>query len=135
MWSKVKKQFESLLAESFGGRMHVHVTEYTRTNRLDVGRGWITLDGTELVSVQIPSFYSNNISFRTDTLDFGAALRKYLLLSITDARASQDELISAFAFLDRRLGKRTSEATNVSELHEFSKILYRVRCKAEGIER
>ncbi len=65
VWSKLKKQFESFLAASLCGRLKVHVTEYTHANSMDVGRGWITLDGREIVSVQILSFYSDNSSVPT----------------------------------------------------------------------
>ena len=134
-WSKLKKRFESLLAPSLRGRIQVHLTEYTKTNQFDVGRGWVTLDGKEIVSVQIPSFYSNNITFSTETLDFGKALSHYLSLSIDEARASTDSLVCGFAFLDRRLGKRSLASTNTQNLHEFSRILYGVRCVAENIPR
>lgn len=100
---------------------------------MDVGRGWLTLDGKEIVSVEIPSFYSNNISFSTETLDFGKAIGQYLSLSIKDARTSTDELICGFTFLDRRVGKRSLALVNTEDLHEFSRILYSVRCAAENV--
>ncbi|MGL5079195.1 MAG: hypothetical protein ACRDBG_25625, partial [Waterburya sp.] len=65
-WSQVKKKFESLLASCLQNRLKVHITKYRDTSNFDLGKGWITLDGKEVVSVMIPSFYSNNFLFRTN---------------------------------------------------------------------
>lgn len=135
VWSNLKKQFELMLAPALRGRLQVHVTAYDNTNAMDVGRGWVTLDGKEVVSVQIPSFYSNNIGFTPETLDFGQALHQYLNFSVQQALGSSDALVSGFAYLDRRVGRRTLQSVDVGKLHEFAQILYKVRCAAEGIER
>jgi hypothetical protein len=124
MWSKLKKRFESLFAESLRGRLRVHVTEYTRSNPCDVGRGWFTLDGEELVSVQIPSFYSDHFNFRTETLDFGKAVYQYVSLSIDDAKDASDELVTAFVHLDRRFGKRSLKEVDPHALHLFARELH-----------
>jgi hypothetical protein len=133
VWSKLKKQFESFLAASLCGRLKVHVTKYIRANSMDVGRGWITLDGEEIVSVQIPSFYSDNFHFRTETLDFGQAIHHYLSLPISEALASTDEIVAGLALLDRRVGKRSIAKISPEDLHPFSRLLYKVRCDADGI--
>lgn len=132
-WSKTKKQFESLLASSLRKRVQVHVTEYTKSS-IDIGRGWFTLDGKDVVSIQIPSFYDNNIKLSTETMDFGQAIRTYLNISIEEAVLSNDPLIKGFVFLDKRFGKRKLNEINMSNLHEFSKVLYVIRCNAEGIK-
>jgi predicted enzyme related to lactoylglutathione lyase len=131
VWSKLKERFESQVATPLRGRLRVHVTRYTKS-AMDVGRGWITLDGREIVSVQIPSFYSFNFQFRTETLDFGKAIYEYLSLPIEEALASSDELIAGFALLDRRVGKRTLAKIKADQLHAFARILYDVRRAAEG---
>ena len=135
IWSKVKQRFEAMLAPALRGRVQVHLTSYERTSRFDVGRGWITLDGVEVVSVQVPSFYSNNIGFDTRTLDFGKALYSYPDLAIEAALASEDALISGLAFLDGRCGKRRLLATDAQALHKFAHILYELRCTTEGLVR
>ena len=132
-WSKLKDRFESLFAESLKNRLRVHVTAYTRKSPFDVGRGWFTLDGHELVSVQIPSYHCNNFQFRIETLNFGAAVYEYLSMPIDQARSSSDELIAAFAYLDRRLGKRSLRVVDRSRLHPFARLLFETRCEAEGI--
>ncbi len=50
-WSKVKKLAESLLAESLRNRVRYHVTNYgAGLDTQDTSRGWLTLDGKELVN-------------------------------------------------------------------------------------
>lgn len=130
-WSKIKKQFEQLLAPSLQKRMQIHVTRYTKAN-MDVGRGWITLDGVQIVSIDIPSFYDNNISFLPDTMNFGEAVYTYLNLSIEDAISSSDALINGFVFLDKRFGKRRLKELEVEKMHKFSELMYLLRCEVEG---
>jgi len=131
IWSKTKNQFESLTADCFGDGISVYVTEYTRNNPADVGRGWITLNGEQFVTVQIPSFYSDNYCFRTETMDFGEAVRAYLNLSMDQIANSGDEIIQGLRFLDRRLGKRALRKVIQSELHPFALDIFRVRVEAE----
>ena len=132
-WSKIKKQFELLLAPSLRKRVKMHVTEYTKAS-FDVGRGWITLDGDEVISIQIPSFYDDNIQFSTDTMHFGQAIYNYLNLSIEEAVTSNDALIRGFSFLDKRFGKRRLKEVDATSLHPFSQHLYLLRCNIEGIK-
>ena len=132
-WSNVKLQFESLFAKPLQGRLKIHLTAYTNTNLFDVGRGWLTLDGDELVSVQIPSVYSTNFDFRPGTLSFGEAVCAYLSLSLEEAKSASDELLCAFVFLDRRYGKRSLRNVKPSNLHSLSRLLFETRCRAEGI--
>src|SRR4051794_15502690 len=133
-WSQLKKKLEALLAPSLRGPLEIHVTEYTRKNAFDVGRGWITFDGKEVVSVQIPTFYSDNFRFPPGTMDFGQAVHEYLALPVSAARASSDELLVGFSFLDRRTGKRTLKGVRPESLHPFARILYELRCRVEGLE-
>jgi len=133
-WTKLQKRFEELVAPSLRGRVKVHVTGYRETRGFDVGRGWITLDGKEVVSVQIPSSYTEHMKFSLDTLDFGRAVGTYVGISISAARSSPDPLLRGLGFLDRRLGKGSLASIDEHQLHEFEKALWAVRCRAEGIE-
>ncbi|MBK9572132.1 MAG: hypothetical protein IPO43_05105 [Rhodoferax sp.] len=132
-WSRIKSTFESLLAEKLQGRLRVHVTEYTKAP-MDIGRGWITLDGTEIVSVQVPSFYDNSIYFEAEAIDFGAAIGFYVGMPFDEIRAAREPIIQGLAFLDRRMGKRHLKAVDVGTLHEFANIIYQTRCKVEGLK-
>jgi hypothetical protein len=130
-WSKLKSQFEDLLAPSLRGRLRIHVTEYSKAS-LDIGRAWLTFDGQELTSIQVPSFCSDTFRFSTTTLDFGQAIGEYVKLSVQDARNSQDELIQGLAFLDRRFGKRSLRGVVPEDLHPFSRYMYTLRCYAHS---
>ena len=133
-WSQLKAQFESLIADSLASRLNVHLTAYERKNPLYVGRGWFTLDGEEIVSVQIPSFYSDNFRFSVETLDFGDAVYEFINSPFEQSVKSGDELVQAFVYIDRRFGKRRLSKVNQEVLHPFAKALFAVRCRAEGIE-
>lgn len=131
-WSKLKKRYEDRLAACFKGRLSVHVTEY-RTNRMDVGRGWITLDGAEVCSVQVPSFYDDERIYSSSTLDFGRAVGEYLNMSVDDALTSEHPIVQALAFLDRRVGKRRLQDIDTDALHDLPLTTYRLRCEMEGV--
>ena len=131
-WSKLKKRFEDRLADCLRGRLRIHLTEY-RTNSMDVGRGWMTLDGEEVCSIQIPSFYDDHIIFESWHFDFGRAIGEYLTMSVEDALASPHPTVQALAFLDRKLGKRRLRQIDGQHLHAFPKITYALRCRLEGI--
>ena len=132
-WSQAQKRFELLVAPSLKNRLKVHITEYRNTSGFDLGRGWLTLDGDEIVSVMIPSFYSKNFFFRTDTLNFEEAIIKYINLNIQEIKKSQDELINGFMFLDRRIGKRFIKNINLNSLHPFARVTYLLRREVERI--
>jgi hypothetical protein len=134
-WTKVRKRFAELVAPSLRGRVQVHVTRYRETGELDVGRGWVTVDGEEVVFVQTPSFYTEHMHLSIDTLHFGRAVGTYIEMSIGAARSSPDPLLRGLAFLDRRLGKGSLASVDENQLHEFEKAHWAVRCRAERIDR
>ncbi len=131
-WSKLKKRFEDRLATCFQRRLRIHVTEY-RTNSMDVGRGWIILDGAEVCSVQVPSFYDDERVYSSDTFDFGRAVGEYLNMAVDDALASPHPIVQALAFLDRKVGKRRLKDIDGEDLHDFPRITFLLRCEMEGI--
>jgi hypothetical protein len=131
-WSKLKKRFEDRVAPCFAGKLRVHVTEY-RNNSMDVGRGWITVDGEQIASVQIPSFYDDHITFSPQTLDFGAAVGIYVDISVEQALQSKHPIVQALGFLDKKLGKRRLKAIDPEILHPFPLITFKLRCEREGL--
>jgi len=131
-WSKLKKRFEGRLATCFQGRLAIHVTEY-RNNRMDVGRGWITLDGAEVCSVQVPSFYDDERIYSSSTLDFGRAVGEYLNMPVDEALTSEHPIVQALAFLDKKVGKRRLQNIDTETLHDLPLTTYRLRCELEGI--
>lgn len=133
-WSKLKKRYEQLLADSLILHLQVHVTAH-RKSPFDEGRGWIVFEGREVVSIRIPSFYDDEFRFSTDTLDLGKAVGKCVESSIEELKATDDPILKGLMFLDRRAGRRFLQEVDDTTLHPFSRILYRLRCDAEGIQR
>lgn len=132
-WSKLKKIFKQRLANNLRNRLDIHVTEYNKANTIDVGRGWLTLDGKEVCSIQIPSFYDDRIVFESWVLDFGRAVGEYVNMSVEDALQSPHPTIQALAFLDKKMGKKRLRSFDSENLHEFPLITYQLRCELEGI--
>ena len=67
--------------------------------------------------------------------DVNRALFDYLNLSIDAAIRVDNPITRAFAILDRRFGKRRLAGFDDSGEHPLVKMLYRVRCEAEGISK
>ena len=67
--------------------------------------------------------------------DFVNSMTIYLKTSITDSLYSENYLLRIFAFMDRRVGKRTLEKIkdDVEVLPEWVKQFYQIRCEADGI--
>jgi len=132
-WSKLKKIFKQRLADSLRNRLDIHVTEYNKANTMDVGRGWLTLDGNEVCSIQIPSFYDDRIAFESWVLDFGRAVGEYVAMTVEEALESPHPTVQALAFLDKKMGKRRLQKIDKESLHDFPRITYELRCDVEGI--
>lgn len=69
------------------------------------------------------------MSMRTEYTDeeFCTALEKYRNSDIRESIISLDPIVRMFAVLDRRIGKRTIEALNVSEQPEWLQPFYELR--------
>ena len=67
--------------------------------------------------------------------DFLDAVTTYLKIDIPTALSSDNYILRAFTYLDRRVGKRTliKIKDDVEALPEWVKQFYRIRCEAEGI--
>ena len=67
--------------------------------------------------------------------DFINAITTYLKTDITTCLCSDNYLLRVFAYMDRRVGKRTlvKIKDDVEKLPEWVKQFYRIRCEAEGI--
>jgi hypothetical protein len=48
-WSQLKKQLYSLMCPEVRHRVGIHFTRYRQSHDQDYGRGWITLDGEQLL--------------------------------------------------------------------------------------
>ncbi|MDB6078649.1 MAG: hypothetical protein JWO82_2396 [Akkermansiaceae bacterium] len=129
--------FRERLAQALEKRLAIHANAY-RDVTGERGRTWITLDGEEIASFCY--FAHETVSRTTDNpggdftkWDFGAAFGRYLDLSIEDALASENPIITGLALLDRRVGKRRLKLLAEREFAEPAKTLLDVRLAAEGL--
>ena len=67
--------------------------------------------------------------------DFIHSLTIYLKTDIATSLSSDNYLLRVFAYMDRRVGKRTliKIKDEVDALPEWVKQFYRIRCEADGI--
>ena len=67
--------------------------------------------------------------------DFIASVTVYLKTDIASSLSSDDCLLRVFAYMDRRVGKRTlvEIRDETEKLPEWVKQFYRIRCEAEGV--
>lgn len=137
MWSKVKSNLENKFAENLKGRVQIYITSYGHGfDTTDLfNRGWITVDGKEVVNFSTPdTFYLNgaNYHYATPTncatsdnqlfeerdshllsekgefskFDLSNCCYAYLDLSIEEALNHKSPIINMLSVLDRRAGKR-----------------------------
>ena len=67
--------------------------------------------------------------------DFICAVTEYLKTNITSALNSDNYILRVFAYMDRRVGKRTliKIKEDAEALPEWVKQFYLIRCEAEGL--
>ena len=67
--------------------------------------------------------------------DFINSLTVYLKTDVTSALNSDNYILRAFAYVDRRVGKRTliKIKDDVEKLPDWVKQFYQIRCEADGI--
>jgi hypothetical protein len=131
-WSKLKSRVKDRICPELRDRVDFHLTSYRRAHD-DADKVWITIDGESILHMKyytrLRAVYEG-ISCGLDwgaiepllseleifePKDFGKAMRSYLDLPISDALASTNSLIKAFAIIDRRVGKRTLAKLEISE--------------------
>lgn len=68
--------------------------------------------------------------------DFTYSISQYLKTNIKDSLVSENYLLRIFAYMDRRVGKRTliKIKDEVAALPEWVQQFYRIRCEAEGLD-
>jgi hypothetical protein len=131
-WSKLKARVKERICPELRDRVDFHLTSYRRSHD-DVDKVWITIDGEPLLKMKHythlrASYEAYACGLEGDAISsllaeleifhpqaFGSAMRSYLDLPISDALASTNPLIKAFAIIDRRVGKRTLTKLDISE--------------------
>lgn len=155
-WSKVKKLVEESFAQSVKGRVQIYSTHY----QCSCGRGWITIDGKELVDLSTmlsglvyqcvyhettntkckkhPAIHnekrtSNKLVEEGEfsRFDLHIACWDYLHQSIKDSLESENPLIKSIAVLNAKVGKSRLKKLFEQELHPLTRALLEFRVKAE----
>lgn len=165
IWSKVKKNVENKFSEKLNKKIQLYITTYgTDYDISDLfNRGWITVDGKEVVNFSTPdSFYlnKNDYHFATPTncavptvieyeerapgrlsekgefskYDLSHCCYAYLDLNIEEAINHKSPIINMLAVLDKRLGKRRLLKLNENELHPLVRYFLNLRLESENIK-
>jgi hypothetical protein len=156
IWTKKIRAFKELLAESLEGRLKIHTAGYRRDSYRH-GRTWIEFDQGTLVSFTDYRLREDveRQQSRQKTVeagapwpepgprdvyskdDFGRALGWYLNADFDEARESENAIVRALSYLDRRLGKRRLQRFRDGEEEErgLPRIFLETRLRAEGMWR
>lgn len=149
-WSQLKMRIEDLFADSVRKRVQIGSTTYGKPR--EQGRGWICIDGHEILMMTWTNAESwsfprdqegrarfaeardrahakNMFSFE----EWRGALFDYLNMSIDEILKSDTPLIRAVGMLDARLGKRRLMKVDVAQEHPLVQRLYHLRCEAERL--
>jgi hypothetical protein len=160
MWSKIKSNVENKFDTKLKGRIQIYITSYGY--QYDVkdlyNRGWITVDGKEVVSFSTPdAFFMNRSDYHNTTptncaqakeINFDRTLGKlsengefskfdlshccyaFLDMNIDEAINHKSPIIKSLAILDKRLGKRRLLKLAEQELHPLEKFFLDLRLGA-----
>lgn len=163
IWSKIKKNIESGFSDSLAGRVKIYTTSYG--SDLDVkelyNRGWITVDGVEVVNFSTPDAFfihgrdlnattptnypanavkkeyvnrtSNHLSEKGEfsKFDLTFCCSSFMSMSIKDAMEHESPIIRMLCVLDKRLGKRRCILMSQKELHPLVRYFLDIRMEAE----
>ncbi|MGE5293954.1 MAG: PcfJ domain-containing protein [Solirubrobacterales bacterium] len=149
-WSQLRKRIEDLLADSVRERVQIGSTAYGRSSD---GRGWISIDGHEILvmtwtnaeSWSFPRDQEGRAQFAEardqahaknmfSRREWHESLFDYLSLSMEDILTSGNLLIRAIGMLDARLGKRRLRKIDIAQEHPLVQRLYCLRCDTEGLD-
>lgn len=157
-WSNLKKQMNNLLCDSLKDKITYFYTSYHEVHNV-YGRATINYCKKELVAFswvemykqerEVSQLYSEGkkVSYvemeikkwmpecKLCDADFINSLTIYLKTDIATSLQSDNYLLRVFAYMDRRVGKRTLNKIKdeVEKLPEWVKQFYQLRCEADGI--
>ena len=156
-WSKLKKRVEDSFAESVKGHVQIYSTHY----QCSCGRGWITVDGEELVdlSTMLTGMIYRCIyheATNTDCVthpavpddarkpgnlvepgefsrfDLHEACWEYIHSSVNDSLKNNNPLIVSLTVLNAKVGKGRLKKLTEQHLHPLTRALLEIRLKAEA---
>ena len=157
-WSDLRSRLNDLLCDSLKGKIRYFYTSYHRVHNA-YGRAAINYNKTELEAFSWVETLEQELEmsrlFREGKkiscgeletekwmpegklceIDFINSATIYLKTDIATSLASDNYLLRVFAYLDRRVGKRTLVRIRdeAEKLPEWAKQFYHIRCEAEGI--
>ena len=157
-WSNLKKQMNDLLCDSFKKSISYFYTNYHEVHNA-YGRATINYNKKELVAFSWVEMYEqdqdiNRIWQEGEKKSYSEMLREkwmpectlcdanfidsvtvFLKTDIATSLQSDNYLLRIFAYVDRRVGKRTlvKIRDEVERLPEWVKQFYQIRCEAENI--
>ena len=157
-WSNLKKQMQELLCESLQDKISYFCTAYHEVHNA-YGRASINYNKKELVAFswvemyeqerEISRLYAEGKQASYEELekgkwmqectlcdaDFINAITVYLKTDIASALHADQYLLRVFAYMDRRVGKRTliNIREEAEQLPEWVRQFYQIRCEADGI--
>lgn len=155
-WSKVKKLVEDTFAESVKKRVQIYSTHY----QCSCGRGWLTVDGAELIdlSTMLSSMIYRCVYHETTNVpypkhpritddertpnkliedgefsrfDLHIACWNYLHQSVKNSLESENPLIKSLAILNAKVGKGRLSEIAKQNLHPLTRSLLNFRIRAE----
>ena len=157
-WSNLKKQMNDLLCDSLKDKISYFYTSYHEVHNA-YGRATINYNKKEMVAFswvemyaqerEVSQLYQEGKKVSYGELekgkwipecklcdgDFINSLTIYLKTDIAISLHSDNYLLRVFAYMDRRVGKRTliKIKDDVEKLPDWVKQFYRIRCEADGI--
>ncbi len=161
-WSNLKKQMYELLCDSLKDKISYFYTNYHEVHNV-YGRATINYNKKELVAFSWVELYKQQRDVdqvyreekkefswelydelekekwlpecKLSDWDFINSVTIYLKTDVATALRSDNYLLRVFAYMDRRVGKRTLVKIQgeVEDLPEWVKQFYRIRCEADGI--
>lgn len=157
-WSNLKKQMYHLLCDSLRKSISYFYTSYHEVHNV-YGRATINYNNNEQVAFSWVEMYEQDQEFNRlwregDEKSYTELLREkwmpectlcdanfidsvtvFLKTEIASSLQSDNYLLRIFAYMDRRVGKRTliRIKDDVEKLPEWVKQFYRIRCEAEGL--
>ena len=151
-WSKLKSRVKNFICPELRERIDFHLTSY-RASHDGADKVWITIDGERIFSCKhYPYEWAEASAYRgglkADEIksalreaeiyspaDFGEAMRAYLDMPIDAALKSSDNLVQAFAVVDRRVGRKRLEKLDLSiSEHSLVRAFYQLRCASVHIQ-
>ena len=157
-WSNLKKQMNALLCDALKGQISYFYTSYHEVHNA-YGRATINYRKKEIVAFSWAQMYEQEsevselwregkkVSYEQLEKerwmpecilcegDFIGSVTVYLKTDVLSALHSDNYILRVFAYMDRRVGKRTliKIKDDVEVLPEWVKQFYRIRCEAEGL--